>query len=99
MSKKNDHKSRVLTQICIAYMLISTYSWYVNFDVNVFMASKGMSPFHNTRLILLTHVVNNEHVHYYPVTPRHFEVYLKNKEMPVSVSFEIVVDMSWQNSK
>ena len=25
----------VLTQICIAYMLISTYSWYVKFEINV----------------------------------------------------------------
>ena len=24
-----------MTQICIAYMLISTYSWYVKFEINV----------------------------------------------------------------
>ena len=36
MSKKDDHESWVLTQNCIAYMLISTYSLYAKFDVNVF---------------------------------------------------------------
>ena len=36
ISKKNDHKSWVLTQICIAYILISTCSWFAKFDVNVF---------------------------------------------------------------
>ena len=33
---KDDHKSCVLTQICIAYNLILTCRWYVKFDVNVF---------------------------------------------------------------
>ena len=33
---KNDHKSCVLTQICIAYNLILTCRWHVKFDVNVF---------------------------------------------------------------
>ena len=36
MSKKDGHESWVLTQIYIAYMLISTYSWYAKLDVNVF---------------------------------------------------------------
>ena len=36
MPKKDDNESRVLTQICIAYILILTYSWYVKFDVNIF---------------------------------------------------------------
>ena len=33
---KDDHKSCVLTQICIAYNLILTCRWYVKFDVNIF---------------------------------------------------------------
>ena len=36
MANKDDHKSCVLTQICIAYTLILTCRWYVKFDVNVF---------------------------------------------------------------
>ena len=36
VSKKDDNESGVLTQICIAYMLISTYRWYAMSDVNVF---------------------------------------------------------------
>ena len=39
MANKDDHRSCVLTQICIAYNLILTCRWYVKFDVNVF----GMS--------------------------------------------------------
>ena len=35
MANKDDHKSCVLTQICIAYNLILTLRWYVKFDVNV----------------------------------------------------------------
>ena len=36
MVNKDDHKSCVLTQICIAYNLILTCRWYVTFDVNIF---------------------------------------------------------------
>ena len=40
MSNKDDHESWVFTQICIAYILILTYRWYVKFDVNVFNKNK-----------------------------------------------------------
>ena len=40
MANKDDRKSCVLTQICIAYNLILSCRWYVKFDVNVFSDSK-----------------------------------------------------------
>ena len=33
---KDDHESCVLALVCIAYILIPMYRWYVKFDVNVF---------------------------------------------------------------
>ena len=35
-ANKDDHRSCVLKQICIAYILILTYRWHVKYDVNVF---------------------------------------------------------------
>ena len=98
MANKDDHKSCFLTQICIAYNLILTCRWYVKFDFNVFRNIQRMSPFYITRQILLTDVPNNCQVWFYPFIPRHFEVFMKNPNTSVSVSFEFGVDMSWQNS-
>ena len=36
MANKDDHKSCVLTQICIAYKLTLICRWYVKFDVIIF---------------------------------------------------------------
>ena len=62
------------------------------------VTSKRMSPFYNTRQILLLNVANNRHVQFYPFIPHHFEVFMKNPKTSVLVSFEFDVDMSWQNS-
>ena len=40
-TNKDDHKSCVLTQICIAYNLILTCRCYAKFDVNVFSKIKA----------------------------------------------------------
>ena len=85
MANKDDHKSCVLTKICIAYNLILTCRSYVKFDVNV------------TRQILLIHVANNRYVQFYPFIPRHFKVFMKKPKTSVSVNFEFSVDMGWQN--
>ena len=68
VANKDDHKSCVLTQICIAYDLILTCRWYVKLDVNVFSNIKTDV----TIQILLTHVANNWHVQFYPFIPHHF---------------------------
>ena len=44
ISKKDDHESWVLTQICIAYMLILKYIWHGMFDVNIFLNIKTNVP-------------------------------------------------------
>ena len=91
MANKNDHKSCVLTQICIAYNLILTCRWFVKRDVNVFSNIKTNVAIYGTRQILYTHVANNWHVQLYPFIPRHFEVFTKNKKKTSVLN-------SWQNA-
>ena len=94
-ANKDDHKSCVLSQICIAYNLILTCRWYVKFLTSTsLVTSKRMSTFYITRQILLTHVANNWHVQFYPFIPRHFEVLMKNAKTSVSFSFEFGEDIS-----
>ena len=67
MANKVDHKSCVLTQICIAYNLILTCRWYLKFDINVFSNIKA----------------NVAILHYkadIAYTCCHFEVLMKNKK-------------------
>ena len=67
MANKDDHKSCILTQICIAYNSILTCRWYVKFDVNVFSYIKtNLAILHYKTCVsnMLTDVANNWHVQF-----------------------------------
>ena len=59
MSNKDDQESRVLTQICIATILIPTYSLFVKFDVNMFNNIKTNVAILLRKTDIVTHVANN----------------------------------------
>ena len=95
---KDDHKSCVLTQICIAYNLVLACRLYVKFDVNVFSNIKTNVAIYITRQILPTHVAKYWHVQFYQFFTHQFVVFMQNSKTSVSVSIEFGVDMSWKNS-
>ena len=98
MANKDDHKSCVLTQICIAYNLILTCRWYVKFDVNVFSSIKTNVAILHYKTDIAYTCCKQLSCTVYPFIPRHFELFMKNPKTSVSVIFEFCVDMSWQNS-
>ena len=65
------HKSWVLTLIYIAYILISTYSWFVKLDVNI----KLNIAILRYETDIANTCANNKHVQYYSVIPYHFAVF------------------------
>ena len=58
MSNKDDFELLVLTQICIAYILILTKRKYVKFDVNVFHKVKTNVVILDHKTDIVTHVTN-----------------------------------------
>ena len=80
MANEDNHKSCVLTQICIARNLILTCKWYVKFDINVVSNIKtNVAILHYKTGIAYT-CFKNCHVQFYPFIPRHFEVFMKKKQ-------------------
>ena len=56
---KDDHESQVLALVCIAYILIRIYRWYVKFDFNVLNNINKNVAIYSSSQTLLTHVANN----------------------------------------
>ena len=79
-------------------MSIWTYSCYVKFDDNVLNNIKTNVAISQFKADIAYTCCKQLTCTVLSSTLGHFEIYLKNKETSVSVRFEIVVGMSWQNS-
>ena len=75
----------------IAYILIQTYRWDVILTLTSSITFKRISAFYRIIFLYCLHLFQT--INMYSII--RFEVYMKN---PETSSFEIAVDMGWQNS-
>ena len=80
MANKDDHKSCVLTQICIAYNLILTFRWYVKFDVNVFSNIKTNDAILHYKTDIAYKCCKQLSCTILSIYPCHFGVFIKNQK-------------------